>query len=342
MRTLTWFSVLICLATFTASPAIAITPAEILEVKPYLGSDKIPAGGAFKLAVEMKLLRDWHINSNVPTSEFAIPTALVFDELPGITLTRITYPTAKVEVIEKLNTTIDYYDGTSYVIIEGRASPDISPGTHTLRGTLTYQGCKGRECLLPAKKEVRFSLKVVPEGTPVSELNPQIFTPAGLQAGTEPPKEEGEGKVSQMISEKGLLLTLILIFLGGLALNLTPCVYPLIPITISYFGGLEQRGKRLINATAYVLGLALTYSALGTFAALSGGMLGKQLTNPAVTVVIAGVLVALSLSMFGLYEIRVPSFVMRLVGGEAKSGAAGSLVMGCTMGIIAAPCIGPF
>lgn len=342
MRTVTWLFALICLATVMVSPGVAVTPDEILAIRPFFGADKIPAGSEFKLAVEMKLLTDWHINSNAPTSEFAIPTVLAFDELTGITITRITYPPAKVEVMEKIDMTIDYYDGTSYIVIEGLAAPDISPGNYTLRGTLTYQGCKGRECLLPGKKEVLFPLKVAPEGTLVAELNPEIFAPGGIRPDSEAVTGDEVGTISQMVSEKGLLLTLVLIFLGGLALNLTPCVYPLIPITISYFGGLEQRGKRFVNAAAYVLGIALTYSVLGTVAALSGEMLGKQLTNPVVTVVIAGVLLALSLSMFGLYEIRVPSFIMRLVGGEARSGAAGSLVMGCTMGIIAAPCIGPF
>jgi len=158
--------------------------------------------------------------------------------------------------------------------------------------------------------------------------------------------EKGENEKSQLgnaIFEKGLLLSLLLVFVGGLGLNLTPCVYPLIPITIGYFGGqaASRKGKKMFMAFLYVLGMATVNSILGSVAALTGGMLGGFLTNPVVLVLIALIMVVLALSMFGLYEIQPPAALMRL-GGNIGEGYLGALLMGLTMGIVAAPCIGPF
>src|SRR5512147_2192787 len=115
----------------------AITPDEIIDIRTYSGTDNIAAGSDFRLAVEMRLLKDWHINSNTPTNEFAIPTEVIFKELPGITITRIIYPPAKVEVIPKANLTIDYYDGSSAILVEGRAAENLAPGRHALHGTFS-------------------------------------------------------------------------------------------------------------------------------------------------------------------------------------------------------------
>jgi len=142
---------------------------------------------------------------------------------------------------------------------------------------------------------------------------------------------------------KGLPVIFVLVFLGGLGLTLTPCVYPIIPITISYFGG-QAEGKKggvVLHAVLYVLGMAITYSILGVIAAFTGGLFGAALTYPPVLVAIALVMIALSLSMFDVYEFRLPAFLNKLAGGGQK-GYFGTILMGLTVGIVAAPCIGPF
>ncbi len=137
--------------------------------------------------------------------------------------------------------------------------------------------------------------------------------------------------------------TLLAIFLGGLALNLTPCVYPLIPITVSYFGGKSERirGQTIIHGLLYIFGLSMTNSLLGLSAALSGGMLGFALQNPFVLIFVAGVMVAMALSFFGLWELRLPIGLTR-VASKSYAGFLGTFFMGLTLGIVAAPCLGPF
>jgi thiol:disulfide interchange protein DsbD len=165
--------------------------------------------------------------------------------------------------------------------------------------------------------------------------------PAGLADSAQDPKSPGP------LYGWAMIWTLLGIFAGGVALNLTPCVYPMIPITVSYFGGRAAAGttqgktRLFVHGLCYLLGLAFTNSVLGVIAALTGSLMGAVLQHPAVLIAVAAVLVVFSTSLFGLWELRLPS---RLTQAAAKSysGYFGSLFMGLTLGVVAAPCIGPF
>jgi len=126
-------------------------------------------------------------------------------------------------------------------------------------------------------------------------------------------------------------------------LNLTPCVYPLIPITVSYFGGRSAQGKRGLigHGICYIGGLALTNSLLGVVAALTGGLIGALLQSPLVLIAIAAVLAAFAMSLFGFWELRLP-FWLTQAAAKSYTGFFGSFFMGITLGVVAAPCIGPF
>jgi len=149
--------------------------------------------------------------------------------------------------------------------------------------------------------------------------------------------------VTRSVAGWAMLWTLFGVFVGGLALNLTPCVYPLIPITVSYFSGRSHRGKSGLfgHGVCYIGGLALTNSMLGVVAALTGSLIGALLQSPLVLMIIAAVLVGFALSLFGFWELRVPFWLTR-AASTSYSGFFGSFFMGVTLGIVAAPCIGPF
>jgi thiol:disulfide interchange protein DsbD len=144
-----------------------------------------------------------------------------------------------------------------------------------------------------------------------------------------------------------MIWTLLGIFAGGVALNLTPCVYPMIPITVSYFGGRAAAGaaqgknRLIVHGLCYLLGLAFTNSILGVIAALTGSLMGAVLQHPAVLIAVAAVLVGFATSLFGLWELRLPSGLTQ-AAAKSYSGYFGSLFMGLTLGVVAAPCIGPF
>ena len=148
--------------------------------------------------------------------------------------------------------------------------------------------------------------------------------------------------LSEAIGRHGIAVGIPLALLGGLALNLTPCVYPMIPVTLAFFSSQAAGAVRrtALLAFVYVLGISLSYAVLGLVAARTGLLFGSWLQQPATLVLVAAVLAALSLSMFGLYELRLPSAWTRRLG-RAPSGAWGAFLMGGVVGLIAAPCIGP-
>ncbi len=133
------------------------------------------------------------------------------------------------------------------------------------------------------------------------------------------------------------------IFAGGMALNLTPCIYPLIPITVSYFGGQsrQSQGKLAIHGACYIGGLSFTNSVLGVVAAMTGGLLGTLLQNPIVLGLVALVLVFFATSLFGLWELRLP-YSLTQAASKTYAGYLGSVFMGLTLGVVASACIGPF
>jgi thioredoxin:protein disulfide reductase len=155
----------------------------------------------------------------------------------------------------------------------------------------------------------------------------------------------GKHDVTPPLYEMGLLITFLGVFMGGIGLNLTPCVYPLIPITASYFGGRSESGGRqgvlLIHGILYILGLSVMNSALGVSAAFTGKLMGSTLQHPAVLIFVSAVMFIMALNFFGFWELRLPAF-LTAAASKARQGYAQSLFMGLTLGIVAAPCIGPF
>jgi thiol:disulfide interchange protein DsbD len=162
-------------------------------------------------------------------------------------------------------------------------------------------------------------------------------SPAGLSEGTLAPQQ------SRPLKGWAMLWTLLGIFAGGIALNLTPCIYPLIPVTVSYFGGQSSRGQKklVIHGACYIGGLAITNTVLGVIAALTGGLLGSLLQHPIVLALVAAVLIFFASSLFGFWEIRLPYGVSQ-AASKTYTGYFGSLFMGMTLGVVASACIGPF
>jgi thiol:disulfide interchange protein DsbD len=134
-------------------------------------------------------------------------------------------------------------------------------------------------------------------------------------------------------------------FGAGFLTSLTPCVYPMIPITLGIFGARGKDvpiGRRLLLATAYVVGMGLTYAVLGVTFAMLGGSAGGLLSNVVVVIPIVLLFVAMAASLFGAFEMNLPASwqaKMNQVGGK---GFGGAFAMGLVGGFIAAPCTGPF
>ncbi|MBN1971982.1 MAG: thioredoxin fold domain-containing protein [Candidatus Delongbacteria bacterium] len=159
-----------------------------------------------------------------------------------------------------------------------------------------------------------------------------------------------EEKLAEDIKTAGTwsLMIFIIAFLGGILDSMTPCVYPIIPVVISYMGA-KSSGKKSAGFTLslfFVLGLAFTYSIVGLLAAFLGGIfgVGDLAANPYVRTGIAIVFTVLAASMFGMFDINLVSSEQKakmMQSGKSKSGFFGAIILGAVSGIIAAPCVGP-
>ncbi|MCA9699351.1 MAG: thioredoxin family protein [Myxococcales bacterium] len=130
----------------------------------------------------------------------------------------------------------------------------------------------------------------------------------------------------------------------GVLVDLTPCVYPLIPVTVAVFGAKGvSKGKALFLASAYVLGMAVLYTSLGLgVALLAGGTgFGTWLANPFVVIPLVLILLALAASMFGAFELQLPTALETRLSTVGGAGPVGAFLMGLASGLVSAPCTGP-
>jgi thiol:disulfide interchange protein DsbD len=148
---------------------------------------------------------------------------------------------------------------------------------------------------------------------------------------------------TKFLASGSLFLGAAVVFAGGLLTSLTPCVYPLIPITVSVFGArkAEGRGKALVLTSSYIVGMGVVFSALGVLAAKTGQAFGALLGHPGVVTGLAVFLLVLATSMFGAFELALPSSLQQRLSSVGGSGVAGAFLMGSVSGFLAAPCTGP-
>lgn len=318
----------------------SVKPVHLLT---YQSFDKVYPGSEFKVAVKVMVDSGWHINSDKPHEDFLIPSQFTVDT-SVFSLVKVAYPPAQDLKLEISETPLSVWESEVYVAALVKAPDSLTPGKYTLPVYLDYQACNNMTCMPPNTVKDSIVVEIADKQSVVNEINPEVFSKVNLettQASAAPQKSDDT--ISSLLEGNGLIIGLFFVFLGGLALNLTPCVYPLIPITIGFFGG-QSEGKtsRLVGmGLLFVVGMAVTYSVIGVITALTGSVFGALLQSPIVIILIALIFVVLSLSMFGVYEFKLPDSWVAKAGG-AKGGMYGAFFMGLTMGIVAAPCIGPF
>jgi thiol:disulfide interchange protein DsbD len=228
----------------------------------------------------------------------------------------------------------------------------VEEGADRLKLAVTSQGCADIGVCYPPQVQ---SVEVVPASfSPAgSSAGPFAAAPqfgTGAQFGGRPVREPAivsdETRFQEALASDRFLLTLAIFFGAGLLLTFTPCVLPMIPILSGIIVG---EGRRMAKAHAfglslsYVLGMAVTYTAIGILAALSGTLLSAALQNPWVLGAFALVFVALAASMFGLYDLQLPAVFhgkaaaasAKLKGGEI----AGVALMGMLSAAIVSPCV---
>ena len=139
------------------------------------------------------------------------------------------------------------------------------------------------------------------------------------------------------------VLSYVIVFLGGVFTSLTPCIYPVIPVTVGYIGAssAKSRGRAFLLSLFYVIGIACVYSCLGAIAALGGRVFGEISVNPWTYIIVGNIFLALGLSMMDVFIIQLPGFLRPKAASGSKKGLLGAFLVGISAGLIMGPCTAP-
>lgn len=293
----------------------------------------IPQGQSIDLAIVFHVPPDHHITS-LETGLFYVD----FDSATGLTFGEVVFPRGKIWQGDEV------YSGDVIVRSTVAATSDARPGPRTIEATVGYQVCSetgAMQCYFPVERSLTLATEVLPAGTAPALLNQSVFPSQPTSAA--PNGGSGLAGLVESALERGSILAFFLVFVGGILTSFTPCVYPIIPITISYIGG-RSEGKKFRGfflSLFFVLGLSIMYSSLGVIAALTGGVFGGLTQHPLVYGVLIAIFVVMGISMMGAFDIQLPaSWQGKLQSGQRK-GVIGAILMGLASGLIAAPCVGP-
>lgn len=199
-------------------------------------------------------------------------------------------------------------------------------GEHGLDLLVNIQACKEGLCLMPTDFPVSVTVKLGAAAT--ASLTPPVAA---------------SGDTFAKAREEGLFALLALVFGAGLAVSLTPCVLPMVPITIGIIGARSagSRMQAISLAATYVAGLAFVYTLLGVIAGLTGGMFGSQMQSVTLVAVIALFFFAMGLAMFGLFDLGMPASIQTKLSQYGGAGYSGAFVVGMVGALVAGPCSGP-
>jgi thiol:disulfide interchange protein DsbD len=297
-------------------------------------SATVAPGGLAVLEAGARIEAGWHLYS--ASSPAGIPAT--FQVEPG-TLVHVFQPPPKKEFDKNFNAKSETYEGEIHFLLEVRLPAGVRPGPAVLTVKARFQTCNDNECD-PGKWTGTAAMAI----DPAARAAPAI--PAGYAEAKAPTASGGAGQ-SPAPAAQGWAAFLLLAFGFGLASIFTPCVFPMIPITMSYFLNRASGGRRdgVIQAVVFCLGIVVLFSGLGLLVTAILGPFGvAQLgASPWVNGFIAALFIAFGLSLLGAFEITIPSSILtRLNQSSDKGGFAGTLLMGLTFSLASFACVGPF
>ena len=233
-----------------------------------------------------------------------------------------------------------------------RVEPSVEPGEYGLRGSIKYQVCKDDRCLRP--KTVKFALGQIAAALAEGVDLPGPLNFAGgvapakpVQVTVEPTLSGGSielVEISDTPSKGSLPLYLLYAFIGGLILNVMPCVLPVLAIKVMSFvqqAG-ESRARILTLNLAYTAGVVGVFLSLATLAVVLGYGWGELFQSANFNLIMACIVFAMGLSLLGVFEIPVPGMVGSAAGSQQKEGPLGAFLTGIFATLLATPCSGPF
>ena len=296
----------------------------------------VAPGGKALLKMAGRIDEGWHVYS--ASTPAAIPTKIQLAPNGVVEKYRILQPPPKRTFDANFNSDTETYEGEVAFLVEMELKKDAPAGLAELSLSARYQACNPKMCV-PSKWSGTATLNV--DSAAVAAA---VAIPAGYAEPVAPGAAQGAASTPAVA---GLGAFLLVAFGFGLASIFTPCVFPMIPITMSYFLNRPSGSRRetVMQATVFCLGIIVLFSGLGLAATAILGPVGvKQLgSNPWVNGFIAALFIAFGMSLLGAFEITIPSSILtRLNRSADQGGYAGSLLMGLTFSLSSFACVGPF
>ena len=342
--------VLLC-ALILCAPAGAQTSADTpVHWSASLPGVALKAGARFEVRVAAKIDGNWHLYSTTqpPGGPIATRFTLLSGEPFSIAGTVRQSP-PKVVFDPNFNIDTEVYAGSAEFWVPVSIAASAGPGEYELRLQAYYQVCDDRSCLPPRGVPIPISVRIVPGTASAEESAAAVPAPA---APTQPGVAQGSlasgaaAEVEAARSSGFFPFLWLAMTMGALSLA-TPCVFPMIPITVSYFtkSAETNRASGLRLAIVYCFGIIFTFTGLGLGLAAFLGATGinQFAANPWVNLLITAVFLGFALNLFGLYQIGIPSSVLtRLSSVGSGSGYASTLLMGLTFTLTSFTCTVPF
>ena len=332
------FAVILLFALLSTGFAQFGNDPQILQIEPSASVNQVVPGIDFQISVVVHIQKGYHINSHTPAADFFIPTRLEFKPQSEVEILPVRYPEHKLVKFSFSEEKLAVYEETITIAAGIRVASRFVPDSLRIEGKLEYQGCDDKTCFAPSSVAFTLMLPIADDQTPGEDPGLSGLHNSGELPDTDSVLTANERRAQDILS-RGLPYAVMAFFLIGLGLNLTPCVYPIIPLTVSYFAGQKStnRFSSFLNALFYLFGIALSFSLLGLLSALAGKQWGFLFTSPWFVVAIALIILSMAASLFGVFEVSAPSWLLSRVGGT-KGGTLGALFMGLTVGVVIAPC----
>jgi thiol:disulfide interchange protein len=301
-------------------------------------SAPVAPGGTVVVKMQAEIDSGWHMYS-LTTPPGPIPTRVKTIDSPAVAQVTIFQPPPVRKFDPTFDADTETYEGTQVFYARIQLKNDVAPGPATVTLEPRYQTCSGTSCIPPITRQVSVSLNVLAGAAAGSVAIPANYT----EAKPSPPAAAAQASPApSSVQDEALGGFLALAFGFGLAAVFTPCVFPMIPITMSFFVG--QKGG-FAQAFTFCLGIIVLFTGLGLLATLALGPAGVNHigANVWVNAFIALVFFIFGLSLLGAFEITVPSGILtKLNSASGQGGYAGALLMGLTFALASFACVGPF
>ncbi len=306
-------------------------------------------GQRVQVVLKATIEKGWHLYSTTPITDGPFPTSIKLDKSAAVSeVGKPAQQTPIKQLDPNFGKDVEFYAETAEFRIPARLAKTAS-GTIKLNAVVDYQVCNDRTCQVPKTKSV--PLEVAVSGAAVDDPGPLVASvaagTAATESSTQPSAPAPKKNAVDKAKSQGLFAFLALAVVNGLLALLTPCVFPMIPITVSFFSkkakdqGVKGAAK---HALAYCLGIVGTFTAIGVIVAVAFGATGIQAfaNNPWLNLILTVVFVALAFSLFGVFELGIPSSLLSKIDGGGKSGFVGPVLMGLTFSLTSFTCTLPF